>query len=415
MSISNTAVTAADDLRQQVENEHDYAGYLAHVEQSRQRAERGELRLLPDMLWVGVSENCNLQCVGCYTEGLFKKVYLDPAEVRAFLSTSSGKFEYISLTNVGEAFLHPQLCDIIEICRELHPASKIWVITNGTIPLKGRYRQAVSLIDRLGLSIDGATKQTFEAIRRGSNFELFIDHVKEIVDIARQTGRPSELGFGFTATATNLSELAGVVRLAAELGIPEVWAQPMEMKSAELESRLGRIHLDTLPAGEVRRLIGQAREEAQRLGVLFSYAAALDPDNRPVQEMLRASGQARARQKIVDELATRMCQYPWHEPFQIVKENNKYRVWACCYMLRTSVAELAKRCGLEFDRILSVDEIYNSAAFWNLRRDLAAGKLTDICGDCAAAKSYPWQPSSHAMPAEAISGVADPAPGDGNA
>jgi MoaA/NifB/PqqE/SkfB family radical SAM enzyme len=367
MSAANQPALSTSDLKSQVENELNYAEFLAHVEHSRERAERGELALLPNTLWLGVSENCNLQCIGCYTEGLFRKVYLEPVDVRTFLSTSIGSFEYISLTNVGEAFLHPRLCDIIEICRELHPGSKIWVISNGTVPLKGRYRQAVSLIDRLGLSIDGATKQTFESIRRGSNFERFVENVKEIVNIRSETGRPSELGFGFTANAMNIGELAGVVRLAADLGVPKVWAQPMEMKSAEIETRLKTVHIGTLPADEVRRAIDQARQEAKRRGVLFVHARALYPPDQQLQkpEMAPESGQAQARQEITDDLAVRMCQYPWREPFQIVNEGGKYRIWACCYMVRSSAAELAKRCGLEYDRIFR-------------RRDLQFGAVLEL-------------------------------------
>ena len=197
----------------------------------------------------------------------------------------------------------------------------------------------------------------------------------------------------------NIGELAGVVRLAADLGVPKVWAQPMEMKSATIESRIKKVHIDTLPADEVRRAIDQARQEAKRLGVLFVHARALySQDQQPqTPDKPPEFGQVRARQEITDDLAVRMCQYPWREPFQIVNEDGKYRIWACCYMLRSSAAELAKRCGLEYDRILPADEIYNSAPYWNFRRDLASGKLADICGNCAAAKNYPW--TSTAPPA----------------
>jgi hypothetical protein len=47
--------------------------YRAFVRQKREQARAGEFSLAPDSLWLSITENCNFRCVGCYTEGLFKK------------------------------------------------------------------------------------------------------------------------------------------------------------------------------------------------------------------------------------------------------------------------------------------------------------------------------------------------------
>jgi len=116
----------------------------------------GNLILTPKSVWLKISENCNLKCIGCYKEGQFKKIYTSIEDVKKSIKFE-GLVEEISLTT-NEPMLHPQLPEIIDICRHAHPTAKIWMITNGTIPIKGRYKAAIAKLDKVGLSIDGATK-----------------------------------------------------------------------------------------------------------------------------------------------------------------------------------------------------------------------------------------------------------------
>ena len=135
--------------------------YLRHVRKLRDLSISGQAPLSPDGLWISITGNCNFKCVGCWREGLFVKTYVSVDEVTAMLQGSRDRrYSYISFT-WGEAFLHPQLCNIIEICRQMHPEAVIDLMSNGSIPLKGRFAKAVSMIDDLGLSIDGATKATY--------------------------------------------------------------------------------------------------------------------------------------------------------------------------------------------------------------------------------------------------------------
>jgi len=326
---------------------------------------------------------------------LFKKIYAEVDDIRNLLSSEKRHYVAISLTE-GEAFLHPRLCDILEACRDLHPEAIIFVISNGTVPIKGRYRKAVAMIDRLGLSIDGATPKTYEAIRQGADFERFIENVREIGLVRKETGFPRHIGFSFTATRTNLPELPDVVRLAHQLGVDEVYAQPMEMKDPIIEARIRDIHIDTMPPDQVQQHMQSAQAVARTFGVEFNFATALDPD--ALTNAMGLSGpegdaEALLEQKVSAELDVRMCQYPWSHPFQLVRDDERYNVLPCCMMTRSAAAVAGRRYGLSYpvSDVKPVMEIYNSEEFWALRHDLAAGGLTDLCGNCTAAKSYGWR------------------------
>ncbi len=245
--------------------------YLNFVDSRRRLAANGGLRLAPDGVWLSVTENCNFRCVGCYTEGLFKKTYVSIDDVRNMLSENDARFTYISLTE-GEAFLHPELCEIIELCKAMHPEALIDLVTNASIPVRGKCRTAVSLIDSLGVSIDGAIKETYEKIRKGGNFERFLANARDIAAVRIECGRPKLLEFSFTAMTENIAELPGVVRIAAELGIPNVYFQPMEMREKEIIDRVGAFHLGRMPIEEVYRMTDEAMAVGKALGVWPSTA-----------------------------------------------------------------------------------------------------------------------------------------------
>jgi pyruvate-formate lyase-activating enzyme len=367
------------------------SGYLDVVTRRRDLSLSGKTRLAPDGLWIAITENCNFRCIGCYREGLFKKTYVSVDEVRRMLQDDRGhSYDYISLTT-GEAFLHPEFCDIIEACREAQPQAEIDVISNCSIPLKGRFRKAVSMIDKLGLSIDGARAETFESIRIGGNFAKFVENAREICAIRKETGKPSQLGFSFTAITRNIAELPDVVRLAAELGVPLVYAQPMEMDHPEIIARTGRFHLRHMPIEEVYRISDAAVAVGKALGVqvdLAGYLIRPDPAQGHEAETLAEPSSADIEREV------RQCQYPYLKPFQYVRSGQKFRVLPCCYMVETMADVMADRYGMDYDSPPPVVDQYNSEEYWRFRTDLAAGKCADICGNCLQARTYPAKVTS---------------------
>lgn len=361
--------------------------YLDHLARLRAASLAGQTVLAPDGLWLAITQNCNFKCIGCWREGLFQKTYVSVADMKAMLADSRGHaFQYISLTT-GEAFLHPDFCDIIEACRDAHPGALIDVISNGSIPLKGRFRKAVSMIDHMGLSIDGAKAETFESIRRGGSFEKFLENAREICKVRAETGNPRELGFSFTAITRNIAELPDVVRIAADLGVPMVYAQPMEMDHPDILARTGQFHLSKMPIEEVYRISEEAQRVGRDLGVRVDLAgylirphhAAPEPEAEPTPEAIAHD--------------VRLCQYPYLKPFQYVRAQDSYRVLPCCYMVETVADLVAERYGMDYQTPPPVIDFYNSDAFWRFRTDLAEGKAADLCGQCMQARTYPWRPA----------------------
>ena len=195
--------------------------------------------------------------------------------------------------------------------------------------------------------------------------------------------------FAFTATATNLHELVDVVRLAHKLGLTKVYAQSMEAKDDIISARISEILIDRLDPALRTQLIDKAKEEAERLGIGFSYSEGL----YPVAAAQNEDSDVKAGDMDLKSYYIKMCQYPWEQPVLISKYNDKYVVSPCCYIPTTKLKVLAEKYKLCFNEIKPADEIYNSQQLWQFREDLLNGNTSDVCGYCDAAMGFQWKPS----------------------
>jgi len=82
----------------------------------------------------------------------------------------------------AEPFFHKDFFKMVDLVRSYNP--RIWptIITNGMLLNDKTQNELLKRgISNICVSLDGVTKETHEAIRVGSNFDLIIKHVKEFI------------------------------------------------------------------------------------------------------------------------------------------------------------------------------------------------------------------------------------------
>jgi MoaA/NifB/PqqE/SkfB family radical SAM enzyme len=78
-------------------------------------------------------------------------------------------------------------------------------------------------ITLVAVSVDGATKGTFEAIRRGADFGRLLGNVRALVRRRAESGRQRpRIRFGVVMMRDNIEELPEIVTLAWRLGVEEL-------------------------------------------------------------------------------------------------------------------------------------------------------------------------------------------------
>ncbi|MBM3185195.1 MAG: SPASM domain-containing protein [Bacteroidetes bacterium] len=136
---------------------------------------------------------------------------------------------YINYYFQGEPFLHPQFLELIKQAKQ----AKIYTSTSTNAHFIDQQKAeeiVESGLDRLIISIDGLTQETYEQYRVHGNLEKVILASKELVSAKRklQSTTP-HLIFQFLAVKPNEHEIPQVFELANEIGIDEV-----RIKTAQL-------------------------------------------------------------------------------------------------------------------------------------------------------------------------------------
>ena len=232
----------------------------------------------PLELFVEVSARCNLRCRMCaighderYQPGGGRPGLLTP-ELFGTLGPLFPTLLRAHLYGLGEPLLNPHLEDFV---RELSAAGvHTRTTSNATLMTRERAEALVDAgLDRISLSIDGATAGTYEEIRRGGRFSDVLRGLDALGAVRRQTGRP-ELTVNFVAMASNLPDLPRLIELCTEAGVDEVNVEPL-FDWGRSAAELGRVYGDQNLArlsrdGTPETLLARARDRARAAGIRFS-------------------------------------------------------------------------------------------------------------------------------------------------
>jgi radical SAM protein with 4Fe4S-binding SPASM domain len=131
----------------------------------------------PNEIVLELTNHCNLKCVTCPHPKMERtKGFMSMELIDKILEQAEGKIELVDLDMFGESLMHKQVFEIIEKCRAKGIATLL--NTNMTWEPKELLQElATKGPDMLVLSIDGATKETYEAVRVGGKWEKVIENV----------------------------------------------------------------------------------------------------------------------------------------------------------------------------------------------------------------------------------------------
>jgi len=237
--------------------------------------ERTEIANRPPVcLYLEVTNRCNLLCTTCprtYEE-------LEPPadmswDLFASIVDQVPDLARAVLHGVGEPMLVANLPAMVRYLKD----RGVYVLfnTNGTV-LGGRNGRALidAGLDELRVSLDASNRESFKAIRGRDYFGRIIRNVRAFRELQEREGhvRP-QVSVWLTGLRETVEELPAFVKVAAEIGVKEVYLQRLVFFA---ESAIGKAQPDQalferLTEGEAACL-KQAEDLARSLGVTFSRA-----------------------------------------------------------------------------------------------------------------------------------------------
>lgn len=179
----------------------------------------------PYALSIEPTTACNLGCPEC-PSGLkqFSRPTgkIDLSNHKLWLEQVRKTVFYINYYFQGEPFLHPQFLELIREAKKnnIYTATS----TNGHFISESKAREVVeSGLDRLIISIDGMTQETYESYRIHGNLNQVIEAAKFMVKAKQELkSKTPYLIFQFLVVKTNEHEIPLVQKLADDIGIDEV-------------------------------------------------------------------------------------------------------------------------------------------------------------------------------------------------
>lgn len=179
----------------------------------------------PISLSIEPTTACNLRCPEC-PSGLRKfsraTGNIQEKDFQKVIDQVHNKLIYLIFYFQGEPFIHPQFLDMVSKAslKGLYTITS----TNGHFLDDHRAEQTVrSGLDRLIISIDGTTQDTYSAYRKEGSLEKVKEGTRNIVKWKKTLqSKTPHIVFQFLVVAPNEHQIPEIFRLAEEIGADEV-------------------------------------------------------------------------------------------------------------------------------------------------------------------------------------------------
>ncbi len=319
---------------------------------------RAGLRLRPDRpgylpaaLDIEPTARCNLRCPMCQLSTWDR----NPKDMtlERFRKVLDGfpSLLKIKLQGIGEPLLNREVFAMVR--EAVGRGIAVEVTTNGTLLTEENCRRLLdSGLLAIYLSVDGATAETFERIRRGAKFACVMDGIRRLTAM-RGRRRLPEIHFWTVGQAGNIQELPALVRLAKEVGVDSLrlqydliyWGQEAWQATLEPDSLRTASHRQT-----AQSFIETARESARQLALGFHVYT----DNK------------------FSWRENKLCPWPWSSSF-ISSEGD---IVPCCVIGNPEV--------LSFGSVLKdpVETIWNGQEYQAFRQAMKRGDIPQVCRGC---------------------------------
>lgn len=307
------------------------------------------LEPFPSYLEVEVTTRCNLKCIICeHTYWSEPNRDMTFREFKGIIDQFRG-LKWIGLSGIGESFLNKDFLDMVRYVKGKNVFVELY--DNFFLVEKKTARELISMgIDKFFISLDAATKKTYEQIRVGSNFERVRTNLNDFFFLKKEMkAHFPEIAFHYIVNKLNLQEIPQYLELVYSLtggGGTNVQFTRMLHSFKETEDLFVEIPPEIIKAAE-------KKAKALDLKVVWSAdAPEVKPDMRKCTE--------------------------WTMPFIFANGD----VIPCCAGNEAGKREFQKQTAMGNIFRQNFKEIWRGEKYRNLRKALKKGLVPAVCRNC---------------------------------
>lgn len=171
----------------------------------------------PPFLEIEITTKCNLKCIMC------EHTYWDEPSCDMtfqefkYIIDQFPKTKWIGLTGIGESLLNKDFLKMLKYAKS--KSIYIELYDNFIFAAPKISKEFINIgVDRIIASVDAATKETYEKIRVGADFENTINNLENFIRLKKEMNSHfPELDFHFIVSKLNVSEIPDYVNLIHSL------------------------------------------------------------------------------------------------------------------------------------------------------------------------------------------------------
>lgn len=176
--------------------------------------------ICPEKLYLDITEDCNLYCRMCRDELCIKGKTMNIQLFKRVVDETIPYVKSYSLFNWGEPLLVKDFKErVLYINEHKNADTVVEISTNGMLLSDDMIKFLCDEMVIVTVSFDGANKETFEYIRRGSNFEHICGNIERLVESYKGVVSYQAPGIYVSIQKDNVNQLRDIAKLAYELGI----------------------------------------------------------------------------------------------------------------------------------------------------------------------------------------------------
>jgi len=330
------------------------------------KGERTEAAAHPPVcVYLEITNRCNLLCTTC------PRTY-EELEPPADMSWDLFRSIVDQLPDLARAVLHgvgePMLvADLPRMVAYLKDRG-IYVLfnTNGTVLSERNGRALIAAgLDELRVSLDASNRESFKAIRGRDYFNRIVRNVRAFRNLQEREGHTKpQVSAWLTGLKETVEELPAFVKLAAEIGVQEVYLQRLVFfdQSAIGKAQPDQALFERLTREEAASL-RQAEDLARALGITFSASGA-------------ASEPGLSLKKTDEDSPWSLCRRPW----SLMYFTANGRALPCCIAPFSQHGYDNYTLGNATQQTLR--DIWNGPAYRDFRKALLSGEPPAACANC---------------------------------
>lgn len=319
----------------------------------------------PVCLYLEVTNRCNLLCTTC------PRTYVElepPADMSWQLFTRivdqvPGLARAV-LHGVGEPMLVKALPRMVRYLKDR--GAYVLFNTNGTVLSEKNGRALIAAgLDELRVSLDASTPESYIKVRGKDYFRRILRNVKAFRALQEREGHATpRVSAWLTGLKETIDELPGFVRVAAEIGVREVYLQRLVFFDRDTVglARPDQALFERMNQSEVRAL-HEAEMLAKSLGLTFSASGA-------------ASEPGLSLAKKRDESPWSLCRRPW----TVMYFTANGRALPCCIAPFSQHGYEHYTLGDATQETLR--EIWNGPQYQSFREGLLSDQPPQACANC---------------------------------